>query len=198
MPPGDTQYPAHRFGGDRHDSAAGRPAILDGDGGTVRDGLPLGDAQYPARLSGRNPKDNAERSAVPDEDGGAAEDDLSPGDTQSLAHRSQGEPQEIAAGQPGILGKDDSTVPDAMQPGAGGAPVVSTQSPELIRPQTQPLAPVLTRYAARPLGQGACMRHSSMGKCKTCGATVNPIHILMGGMNGVFCERCCPVRHSGA
>jgi hypothetical protein len=197
-PPSDAQSLAHRSGSDPQDTTPERPGIPRDDGG-VADGLPPSDAQYPAHRSEGDPQNiAAERPAIPRDDDGTVADGRPPSDTQYPAHRSEGNPRDTAAERPAIPGGDAGTVPDAMQPGDAGARVVSTPSRELSRPQTQPLAPVLPRYAARPIGQGDCMRHSSTGKCKTCGATVNPIHILMGGMNGVFCERCCPARHSGA
>ena len=62
------------------------------------------------------------------------------------------------------------------------------------RQQPQRLAPVLDRFAHRPLGAGDCMRNPS-GKCKKCGATVKPIHIMVRLISGTFCERCCPACH---
>jgi hypothetical protein len=49
------------------------------------------------------------------------------------------------------------------------AAVMSTQNHELPRPQTQPLDPVLSRLAGRPLGLADCKRHSLPGKCSKCG-----------------------------
>ena len=78
------------------------------------------------------------------------------------------------------------------------AAVVSMPSHELSRPQTQPLASVLPRPAARPLGPGDCRRHSFPGKCQKCGATVKETHLMLRVMSGAFCERCCPACHPGA
>ena len=78
------------------------------------------------------------------------------------------------------------------------AAVMSTQSHELPRPQTQPLAPVLPRRQERPLGLGDCKRHSFPGKCSKCGAAVPETHLLMRVRSGVFCERCCPACHPRA
>jgi hypothetical protein len=197
LPPGDTQYSAHQSGGDPRDTAPERPGIPRDDDGTIADGRPPIDAQYPAHRSEGNPQNTAaEGSTIPSDNDGTVADGRPPGDTQSFAHRSQGDRPDL--GRPAILGGDAGTVPDAMQPGDGGAHVVSTQNHELRLPQTQPLNPVLPRYAERPLGPGDCKRHSFPGKCKKCGIAVKESHLMLRVMSGAFCERCCPACHPEA
>jgi hypothetical protein len=57
------------------------------------------------------------------------------------------------------------------------------------------LAPVFDRSAFRPLGAGDCMLHRLASRCKRCGATVNPGHLMIRVIDGTYCERCCPACH---
>ena len=153
----DRQSSARRSVDDLQDPASGWPAIPREDGCAVPDGRPPGDTQYSAHQSGSHPQDTTpKRPGIPRDDDRTVADGRPPGDTQSLAHRSQGDPQDT--GRPAIPGEDEGTIPHAMQPGDASARVVNTQSRELSRPLTQPLAPVLRPICgatARPGGMHA-------------------------------------------
>jgi hypothetical protein len=183
----NAQYPAHRFEGQAQDTTPAPPARPTKDGVTA-DGRPRGDTQSPAHRSKAKMHDTtAGWAAIPCEEGNA----------QYFAHRSGGAAQGSAASQPAVRVGEGGTVRHSMSLGDGGARAIYTNSQQLGVQQPQPLAPALDRDAFRPLGPGDCMRHTSTGRCKTCGATVKPVHIMVRVIDGTYCERCCPACHAG-
>ena len=153
-------------------------------------------------------KTAAERWGKKSNQPGAALDAPTPSDTQSFSHQSEGEAQYPAAGR--------SPIPNAgggVGPGAVARPAIPSEAggsvpggtatardmyteSQLLRQQlAQPPAPVVNRGAYRPLGPGDCTLHSSPQRCAKCGATVNPVHMMIRLIHGFFCEKCCPACH---
>jgi hypothetical protein len=175
-----------------------RPAVPAEDTGAALDATPPGDTQSIAHrpeAATQDPAVAAEQPEIPTEDASVALDALPYSNAQYPARRPEGDTQDTAAaraGWPAVPIEEATAAPDTT-------PSSDTQSTAR-RPEgdTQDAAAGRTAFARRANRRsrpGGCMVLSSPQRCRKCGATGKPVHMVLGLSGEYFCEKCCPACH---